>query len=184
MHDLFPLAPQSQSFAAALFPLYQPVKGQALDYGRFVQRAQRQTTPRTVERYQPTDKLPCHTSNRSRRSLPESLMPGWTLRNRSPSRSVRLPKTSSNRERLPISARCRESLIRSTEHPRQCAGIFSCVARGVPRPPAPCRKYLPQGERRILAFSRYGLPPLPLSAAFAQKPSNPVPSVHINLTCG
>jgi hypothetical protein len=44
------------SFAAALFSLYQPVKGQALDYGRCVKSAERLTSRHApkVERYQPT----------------------------------------------------------------------------------------------------------------------------------
>jgi hypothetical protein len=42
--SLSPLAPPETLFAAALFPLYQPVKGQALDYGWCVKSAGRLTS--------------------------------------------------------------------------------------------------------------------------------------------
>lgn len=44
MHSLSPSPLADQSFAAALFPLYQPVKGQALDYGWCVKSAGRLTS--------------------------------------------------------------------------------------------------------------------------------------------
>ena len=72
MHGLSPPRPPETSSPPPSFH-YQPVKGQALDYGRCVKSAGRRTPPRTkVELYQLKNELPCHTSKRSSRSFAEA----------------------------------------------------------------------------------------------------------------